>query len=139
MVFLDLHGLGLFPQWVVLPGPFFNSAEYLEGILQAPTVEGWTIVVEGGELLGDGTTLKVKDGETLNIFLQETSDLTPSNDTDSGDEGDESDGFHDSDVTDPLPGSSDWSTSPPPDDGRPRGPPSMSQRREAVPPGVMVT
>ncbi|CAE7282967.1 unnamed protein product [Symbiodinium sp. CCMP2592] len=76
VIFVDLRGLGLFPQWLLLPGQLFNSAEYLEGI-QAPIVDGWTVVVEGGELTNNPELLMVNHCETLNFFLKETGELTP--------------------------------------------------------------
>ncbi|CAE7241226.1 Pol [Symbiodinium sp. CCMP2592] len=122
VIFVDLRGLGMFPQWLLLPGPLFNSSEYLESI-PAPSIEGWTMIVEGGELTAQRDLLRVQPGETLNFFLKETADLTPSP-ADEDSDGDDEDGSEDSDSSynDNLPNSSDISASPP-SDGRPRGPP----------------
>ncbi|CAE7037280.1 unnamed protein product [Symbiodinium sp. CCMP2592] len=122
IVFLDLRGIGMFPQWVHLPGSYFNTTEYLEGI-QAPTVEGWTILIEGGELTNDTEVLRVTDGETLNILLKETAELTESADEDEGTGGDNGGTDDSSDTHDPLPDSSDLTPPSAPGDGVPRGPP----------------
>ncbi|CAE7197338.1 unnamed protein product [Symbiodinium sp. CCMP2592] len=152
VIFVDLRGLGLFPQWLLLPRQLFNSAEYLEGI-QAPIVDGWTVVVEGGELTNNPELLKVNHCETLNFFLKETGELTATptagDDSDQNeDDEDQDEGDDSSSPRDALPNSSDLSEGTPPTGPGPFGPPrptpvndrSRSPRRrtvhiaEAVPP-----
>ncbi|CAE7268693.1 unnamed protein product [Symbiodinium sp. CCMP2592] len=133
VIFADLRGLGFFPQWILLPGPFFDSSEYLEGI-QAPVVEGWTIMVEGGELTSQPEILRVNNGELLVFFLKETAELSSSpashHDSDLDTDGDQ-DG--DRDGHDPPPEDPDsadlMGSSPPSPDMRgrsPQGPPPPS-------------
>ncbi|CAE7419468.1 unnamed protein product [Symbiodinium sp. CCMP2592] len=125
VLFVDLRGLALFPQWMLLPGQLFNSTDYLAD-LPVPVVDGWTVVVEGGARTEHAELLRVANGEMLNIFLQETDQLTASQADEQSegpgsgpddDEGDSSDPF------DALPHSSDLSTPSPPRGPPPYGPP----------------
>ncbi|CAE7036913.1 unnamed protein product [Symbiodinium sp. CCMP2592] len=124
VLFLDLRGLGFFPQWV----------------------DGWTVIVEGGELTGDPEIRKVAHCEVLNFFLKEEAELTPSPhrsstspaDGDSTDEDHDMDGDESSTPRDALPDSSDLTT-PSPDLANRSGPPppqpvnrSRSPRRRAA-------
>ena len=139
VIFLDLRGLALFPQWLALDGNIFNPTTYLDG-LQSRTPDGWTNVVQGGEPIEPGTMVRVRHGEVITIYMQRTEVVTSaeSEGPDSSDSDDDSDDQtgHESD-TDSILHSSELSD--PPDDGIIRGPPppipmdrSRSPRRRST-------
>ncbi|CAE7475223.1 unnamed protein product [Symbiodinium necroappetens] len=128
VVFLDLRELGLFPQWIYLEDGFLDPTAFLDDI-RFPAIEGWTVIVEGGDPCRPPPCLEARDGETLRFALREgagSSSLeSPHDSDDSGQDdhsqdGDTDDGSSDGrDILD----SSEFSGSPAPDTGAPRGPP----------------
>ena len=150
IIFLDLRGVAHFPQWAQLPNTTFRPVEYYQG-LHMPDLPDWVLMVEGGEPLEDGESIAIHSGDTLTFFLRPrtSSDSADSMDSDSDDQA-PSDDDGSSPGPDNLPGSSDFSASPPPDDGTRRGAPppepvdrSRSPRRsplllhEHLPPPVI--
>ncbi|CAE7308349.1 unnamed protein product, partial [Symbiodinium sp. CCMP2456] len=120
VAFLDLRGLGYFPQWVQLPLPLFSPKEYLDG-LQIGEVPGWDVAVNGGEPSLDGPWIKLEHGEVLELFMQKLE--SSSEDTETSHQANEDDESEDSSYTDPLPHSSDFSDGPSPAGPGPFGPP----------------
>ena len=148
IIFLDLRQISFFPQWMARRGdPILDPGSYLEGI-QFPAIDGWEIVVVGGEPIEGNNNLRVRDGEVMVFFMQEVeptdgdasmdspdSGEDPAEDSDSSDSGHTLDSGAFSDIE-----------SAPPDDGRPRGPPppqpmdrSRSPRRMAADRVVTIT
>ncbi|CAE7830408.1 Pol [Symbiodinium sp. CCMP2592] len=136
IVFLDLRGIGHWPQWVAVQDHLFHAGLYVES-LQIEVIPEYTIVVRGGTPHGNEGHVWVADGDTLDIHFQRVADLTPSP-TSHGSEGSE----ESSSTRDALPDSSDLSGSPPRGPG-PWGPPpprpvnqprsaSRSPRRHAL-------
>ncbi|CAE6948720.1 unnamed protein product [Symbiodinium sp. CCMP2592] len=125
VIFLDLRGLALFPQWTQLQGTVFKPMEYYEE-LDMPDVPGWTLMVQGGEPRDDGAHIDIKMGDMLVMYLSketgeqsEDATMQDSDDPPSDDDSDSS-----SNTSDYLNGSS--SEGPPADydpTGEPRGPP----------------
>ena len=127
VVFLDLRELGLFPQWVYLEDGFFDPTAFLDDI-RFPAIEGWTVIVEGGDPCRPPPCLEARDGETLRFFLREGAGSSSLEDPDSDDSGPDDpsrDDDNDSDSSDArdMFDSSEFSGSPVPDTGAPRGPP----------------
>ena len=67
VIFLDLRGLAMFPQWAVLTQPTFDPATYLAG-LQFPDLVGWTTTVQGSIPTLGGTTVHI-DQCRMTAFL----------------------------------------------------------------------
>ncbi|CAE7766735.1 unnamed protein product [Symbiodinium sp. CCMP2456] len=122
VVFLDLRPLTYFPQWMAFQTAEMNPQAYLEGI-QFPVIEGWEVVVTGGEPNVGGPTIRIRHGEVITFHLQpiEDQDATESMDEDGSDQSSDSS----TDPDDHIPGSSEFSSpsEPPGGDNRPRGPP----------------
>ncbi|CAE7717929.1 unnamed protein product [Symbiodinium sp. CCMP2592] len=148
VIFTDLRGLGLFPQWTQLSGSTFRPLDYYD-TLGMPDLAGWAVMVEGGEPHADGATITVQPGEVLAFHLKK--DEADSDEDMPGDDGDgdsSGSGTDDSsDGTDALPDSSEMGSPHQPVPGEPpRGPPrpepvnrprSRSPRRRAFDPGAM--
>ena len=126
VVFLDLRGLGLWPQWAAVEQGVFHPGRYLEG-LQIPYIPHFSLVVYGGRRHEDQGYLYINDGEVLRLVLKRTRDITPTPTASSGDDfsgdgpGDDSD--ENDDLDHPLPDSSDFSDGPSPQGPGPYGPP----------------
>ncbi|CAE7905413.1 rngB [Symbiodinium microadriaticum] len=144
VIFLDLRQLTFFPQWMSIRGPpTLDPGAYLEDI-QFPQLPGWEVVVTGGEPINADSKITVRDGEVITFHLQklEADDSDEEMQSNGGeDEDSDSDPDSDSDSSgcsfdsSRLPGLDP----PPPNDGRPRGPPppqpldrSRSPRRTAA-------
>ena len=93
IVFLDLRGVALWPQWVALPRPIFDAAAYVEG-LQVEYQRGWSLVVYGGIRRPDGR-LNVDDGERLTVTLRLDEDISATEESESGGEDSDTDSSHD--------------------------------------------
>ncbi|CAE7193816.1 unnamed protein product [Symbiodinium sp. CCMP2592] len=121
VIFLDLRGLGLFPQWLQLGGDVFRPEEYVEG-LQLQDYPEWTLMVVGGEPIPEGG-LRVMPCEVLTMFLQKPEtdpvDQPTDDDFDNGPEDPDSD-YDDDDLMSP---SGDEQVPPPQPGDPPRGPP----------------
>ena len=127
MIFLDLRQITFFPQWMSIRGsPTLDPERYLADI-QFPQVEGWEVVATGGEPITENSEITVRDGEVITFHLQQVETESDDEDMDSSaggnDDGSESESDSDSSGctfdSSRLPGLDP----PPPDDGRPRGPP----------------
>ena len=144
VIFLDLRQLTFFPQWMSLRGqPTLDPGAYLEDI-QFPQIPGWEVVVTGGEPITADSKITVRDGEVITFHLQkleaeDSDEDMQSNGGDDVDSDSDSDSGSDSSGctldSSRLPGLDP----PPPNDGRPRGPPppqpmdrSRSPRRTAI-------
>ena len=53
VIFLDIRGLGLFPQWTQIEGNVFRPVEFYD-TLGMPPLPGWTLIVQGGSPRDDG-------------------------------------------------------------------------------------
>ncbi|CAE7754403.1 Pol, partial [Symbiodinium sp. CCMP2456] len=71
VVFLDTRPIGLWPQWVAIPGDFLDPGAYAEG-LQIPYIEGYSLVIKGGRRHRDGVRIRVLDGEVIELLLRRT-------------------------------------------------------------------
>ena len=122
VVFADLRGVGLWPQWIALNQVSFDTVEYIDG-LQLPRMQGWSVVIYGGRRRPEGHTLDVADGETLSFVFRYDEEITPtgSDADEDGSDGDEAD----SDNTDREDAHTSTSRSqePEPEHEEPRGPP----------------
>ncbi|CAE7786256.1 unnamed protein product [Symbiodinium sp. CCMP2456] len=98
VAFLDLRGLGYFPQWVQLD-----------------------VAVNGGEPSLDGPWIKLEHGEVIELFMQKLE--SSSEGTETSHQANEDGESEDSSYTDPLPHSSDFSDGPSPAGPGPFGPP----------------
>ncbi|CAE7389529.1 unnamed protein product [Symbiodinium sp. CCMP2592] len=124
VIFTDLRGLGLFPQWTQLEGNIFRPLDYYD-TLGMPDLEGWAVMVQGGDPQDDDTTIVVQPGEVLAFHLAKDEVVRGEGrgeeDDDSSSDSEEDDS---SEGEDALPDSSDLE---PPDadviGGPPRGPP----------------
>ncbi|CAE7777069.1 unnamed protein product [Symbiodinium sp. CCMP2592] len=121
VIFLDLRGLALFPQWTQIQGTIFRPLYY--ETLEMPDLPGWVLMVSGVKPRDDGVNIEVATGDVLVFYLEKEAgndDHGPREESQSssgeGDPDDRSSGTH------ALPDSSDLST-PSPYDGPPRGPP----------------
>ena len=119
IVTMDLRGVGMWPQWVSVTGDGFCPGDYLEA-LQIQVVDGFTLVVLGGVRSRHPGILHVADGELLEVVLQRTTQLSPSSSTSPSSSSHHED--PDDEFDDPVPGSSEFSDSPPHGPG-PHGPP----------------
>ncbi|CAE6939333.1 Pol [Symbiodinium sp. CCMP2592] len=119
VIFLDLRGVGHWPQWTTVDGPLFHPGRYVED-LQIELVEGFSVVVQGGRIRGEDGYVEVQDGEVLEIVLRQTATLTPTQEGSSGasddEEDDDCEDGESSSTFDALPDSSDFS------EGAPNGP-----------------
>ncbi|CAE7386010.1 unnamed protein product [Symbiodinium sp. CCMP2592] len=129
VIFADIRGLALFPQWLQLEGTVFKPVDFYE-TLDLPPLPGWTLLVQGGNPRDDGENIDVADGEVLHLFLAkddsaENAESEESSGGDGGDAGDGGDDGSDSSSTfDAMPDSDDLTTPSPHDqNGPPRGPP----------------
>ncbi|CAE7193839.1 ANKRD1 [Symbiodinium sp. CCMP2592] len=125
VIFTDLRGLGLFPQWTQLEGNAFRPLEYYD-TLGMPDLEGWAVMVQGGDPQDDGVTILVKPGEVLVFHLakEERDDGEAGSIDDNEDDSSDPDHDESSEGEDALPDSSDLEPSgEDPYDGPPRGPP----------------
>ena len=126
VAFVDLRELGMFPQWIFLEDGFFDPTAFLDDI-GFPTVEGWTVIIEGGDPCRPAPCLEVRDGETLRFFLREGSGSSRASSSDGSDGSDDQGPDHNDDSGSSggssLLDSSDLSEPPAPNDGVPRGPP----------------
>ncbi|CAE7710018.1 unnamed protein product [Symbiodinium sp. CCMP2592] len=123
VIFNDLRGLGLFPQWTQVEGTVFQPTTYYES-LQMPELEGWTLMVQGGEPRDDGHNIDIHGGEVLVYYLEQLRE-TPEETDDMEDDDDDSSSSSSSATHDALPGSSELTE---PSSGEeptnfPRGPP----------------
>ncbi|CAE7730122.1 unnamed protein product [Symbiodinium sp. CCMP2456] len=75
-IFVDARGLACFPQWVRVPGAIFDPVLYYED-LQVPEVNNWTLVIGGGEALGDNQ-VRVRDGEIIRMHMVPSSSMSTS-------------------------------------------------------------
>ena len=76
VLFLDLRGIGKWPQWLAISGRVFDPDAYVDG-LQLPFIEEHSVVIYGGIPRGGGNTLLVEDGEVITMTLRRTANLTP--------------------------------------------------------------
>ncbi|CAE7398742.1 unnamed protein product, partial [Symbiodinium sp. CCMP2456] len=114
IIFADLRPLGCFPQWIQLETNIFAPSSYVSDLQLAGT-DGWTVVVVGGERLGQDR-LKVQHLETLVFSLQPPGSTTSEEETASSEAS--------SSTYDAIPHSSDFSSTTPPGPNDPRrGPP----------------
>ncbi|CAE7035520.1 unnamed protein product, partial [Symbiodinium sp. CCMP2592] len=75
IVFVDLRGIGVWPQWVAVQNHRFNPGRYVEA-LQIEVVEGYTVVVYGGRQVGREGDLHVEYGDTVEVALRCVVDLS---------------------------------------------------------------
>ena len=124
VIFIDLRGLGHWPQWTTVEGQYFHPGRYVEA-LQIDVVDEFSVVVQGGRRHGSDGHILVQDGELIEITLRRTADLTPTRDGDSEGSGPgdtESEGEESDPDPDGQPDSADFSDHPLDGEG-PRGPP----------------
>ena len=76
IIFVDLRGLGLFMQWVRVPGTIFDPTAYYES-LQLVELQGWTLTIGGGEPVDDHR-IRVRDGELIELYMTLTADASTS-------------------------------------------------------------
>ncbi|OLQ02300.1 hypothetical protein AK812_SmicGene14861 [Symbiodinium microadriaticum] len=119
IIILDLRGVGRWPQWVAVHGNEFCPGQYVED-LAVEVLPEFSIVVKGGKKIRGSTNLRVNDGDTLEISLRRTEDIT---DTESEDEDDDSDPDEDMEEDEEVLRSSDLSIGSPPSGPGPHGPP----------------
>ena len=119
VIFLDIRGLGLFPQWTQIEGNVFRPVEFYD-TLGMPPLPGWTLLVQGGSPRDDGENIDVQNEDVLHLFLaRDGSEAAESADDGSSDGG----GMHEEDsCSGSQPSSGDESTASQ-HDGQPRGPP----------------
>ncbi|CAE7254963.1 Pol [Symbiodinium sp. CCMP2456] len=141
VVFLDTRPIGLWPQWVAIPGDLLDPGAYAEG-LQIPYIEGYSLIIKGGQRHRDGVRIRVLDGEVIEFLLKRSDEVTPTSSSlepDSSDDDDDHGGDDGDDNDHPMPNSSDFSDPSPPAGEGPYGPPpprpvneerSRSPRRE---------
>ncbi|CAE7722823.1 unnamed protein product, partial [Symbiodinium sp. CCMP2456] len=125
VVFLDTRPIGLWPQWVAVPGDFLDPGAYAEG-LQIPYIEGYSLIIKGGRRHRDGVRIRVLDGEVIEFLLKRSDEVTPTSssfDPDSGDDEEDRNGDEGDDNDHPMPNSSDFSDPSPPEGDGPYGPP----------------
>ena len=69
IVFVDLRGLGLWPQWLIVPDGEFDATTFVDG-LQIEFLEGWSVIVLGGQGRPQGGIARVRSGDLLEISDQ---------------------------------------------------------------------
>eukprot|EP00439_Symbiodinium_sp_Y106_P029976 s4797_g3.t1 len=123
VIFLDLRGVAHFPQWAQIEGENFCPVSYFND-LQIGQPLGWSLMVRGGDPVMEGDTIRVHNGEVLELFLARDPPATEDHMDTDGESGSDADEDGDSsDEQDPLPDSSDFSSGHTPPGGPPRGPP----------------
>ena len=112
----DLRGVGHWPMWVALPPKWLLPGDVVEA-LNIRFCPGFSLVITGGRRGRTPSLLHIEDGDLLEAFLKQTTDITPTSegDSDGTDPRDGSDGSSDTDGGhgDRLPDSSDFDASPP--------------------------
>ena len=95
VIFTDLRGLALFPQWTQNHGTVFKLLEYHE-TLDMPELPGWTLLVQGGQPRDDGVNIDVQTGELLSFALvkddstsEDDVDMDPDSEDSTGGESDD--------------------------------------------------
>ena len=68
IIFLDLRGVGAWPQWVIVQNHYFHLGEYLEE-LQIEVVDGFSVVY-GGRPEGRDGGIHVECGDLVEVVLR---------------------------------------------------------------------
>ena len=123
VVLFDLRPVGRWIQWTAVPDGILHAGEYVAS-LQLEAVDGYLVVVRGGQRRGRNGLIRVDDGEVLEVVLAPAGSLSSSTTPADTDDDDTEDGTSSAGTAGDLqPDSPDLPAGDPPTGPGPFGPP----------------